>query len=235
MKRVVNCRGQALAESLVALLMLLPLWFAVVYFTAWNHADFQLRQLARQRIFEAATARASTTTRQTLLQSGRSMIVAPDELRVRVVPSGNASTAERVSAAAFDIAGGAGSGVLRWGAGRDAGSAWIRSEVIARLVPTGLLASPSALPVPELRRQLTLLSSDWSASGSRDITSRIASWTPTAALRTAAAPLRPVMPAIAQLEPSIRELCIGRIDPEVIPQDRLQGIARPQPARSRRC
>jgi hypothetical protein len=47
----------------------------------------------------------------------------------------------------------------------------------------------------------------------------------TGALREWTEPMRAATGAIALLEPAFAKLCIGRIDIDVVPADRLQGAA----------
>ena len=73
----------------------------------------------------------------------------------------------------------------------------------------------------ELAERGTLFAGDWSAAGPAHTASRTGALVPTARL----AAVRPIVhgfrAALAVLEPSIRELCLGRVDPEIVPSDRL--------------
>jgi hypothetical protein len=93
------------------------------------------------------------------------------------------------------------------------------------------LSRPPQLPDPfaqvpiEFNERYVLLGGDWAASGPAQVAQRAGGLV----LSRAAPPLRSVVQWTAQLlsvfEPALRELCLGQVDPERVPVDRLgQGV-----------
>jgi hypothetical protein len=93
------------------------------------------------------------------------------------------------------------------------------------------LSRPAQLPDPfsqtpiEFHERYALLSGDWASSGPSQVADRAGGL----ALTRAVPPVRTVVRWTARLlsvfEPALRELCLGQIDPEHVPADRLgQGV-----------
>jgi len=224
-----RAQGQALIEALVALLLLLPLWIGVAYFSEWNHADFQVRQAARALVFEQAAqptgpflTPAATVYLLPVATSGFTQLQTEHAAVARVRVSG---AAQRLSSVSLQIAGSSAAAVHVAGgvlADTPPARATVRVSLQRqRLAPR--LAASDPQPTLHLPRDLQLLTDDWSARDLRELTARMDPWVPTGVLAAATAPLRAMEPVIALFEPAIRELCVGRIDPEVVPADRLVG------------
>jgi hypothetical protein len=95
------------------------------------------------------------------------------------------------------------------------------------------LSRPPQLPDPfaqtpiEFNERYALVSGDWASSGPPQVADRAGGLV----LSRAAPPLRSVLQWTTRLlsvfEPALRELCLGQIDPERVPADRLgQGVDR---------
>lgn len=82
---------------------------------------------------------------------------------------------------------------------------------------------PARLP-PEtllMRERTALLADEWQASGPAHTTERVAALTVASQVRDLRFVMEPVRWALSLLEPRFSEFCPGRIDPEVVPSDRL--------------
>jgi hypothetical protein len=93
------------------------------------------------------------------------------------------------------------------------------------------VTSPASLqlvldePRITLEESLSSLYDDGFAISREAAADRVAGLSVTGALREWTEPMRAVTGAIALLEPAFAKLCIGRIDIDVVPADRLQGAA----------
>jgi hypothetical protein len=85
-----------------------------------------------------------------------------------------------------------------------------------------------------LEESLASLHDDWFAHDRERAISRVAGLTVTGSLREWTEPMQTVTDAIALLEPAFAQLCLGRIDIDVVPEDRLAGTT-PTDLRSRSC
>ena len=83
------------------------------------------------------------------------------------------------------------------------------------------LPDPFAQTPSEFNERYVLPGGDWASSGPSQVESRTAGLV----LTRAAAPLQPFLKLTTQLlsvlEPSLRELCLGQVNPERVPDDRL--------------
>lgn len=98
------------------------------------------------------------------------------------------------------------------------------------------LSRPAQLPDPfaqtpiEFNERYVLPGGDWASSGPAQVESRAGGLVPT----RATAPLRPLLKLtttlLSVLEPSLRDLCLGQVDPERVPDDRLEAGTDPDAA-----
>lgn len=226
-------RGQAMVESLAALLLLTPLLFAVVRLSA--------TQSAEQATLGAARA-AALAAHHGLDAPGGALPV--ERIQDLFHPDAETHPEVRTSAA------------------RQASSAELAEDIAltlivpARVVGVGdvdlarsravavqasvAVPAVSAVSVPDEARSrvsasLSLMVDDWDARSAADVwqrtaalstTGRIAAWR--GPLTTLAAPMRLVEPAVARL-------CLGRIDPDIVPEDRLRGPGRAPDLRTQPC
>jgi hypothetical protein len=89
----------------------------------------------------------------------------------------------------------------------------------------GMPAPLDALGI-ELHESAALLGDAWNASGPAHVRQRVSGLVATSLAAEARSLLRPLDAPIALIEPAVRRLCWGRIDPEVVPADRLAPIPR---------
>lgn len=89
------------------------------------------------------------------------------------------------------------------------------------------IAADPALPAPfnniavESRYPFSLMTDAWNASGSGQVRSRTAGLVPTSALANLRALWQPLLVPLSLIEPSLTRLCLGIIEADRIPEDRL--------------
>ena len=150
---------------------------------------------------------------------------------VAVAPLAQPDAVERAETAAFAIiqpalAAGEGALDLQRGAAR-------RATVSVPLLPFTLPRTAFGAPLPSvtrieaegflLRESLAVLVDPWASASARQVSRRTAALSVAGPLRDLTEPLRPVRWAAALLEPAIERLCLGRIEPDIVPPDRLIG------------
>jgi hypothetical protein len=108
------------------------------------------------------------------------------------------------------------------GAGFDLDANGLRSAQLTLHVQ-----SPSSLPEPfnglalDLTERHVVLADGWGAGGVAQAASRAGGLVPTSVLAPARPLLRVGTLLLSVLEPDLRKLCLGLVDPEVVPADRL--------------
>lgn len=152
--------------------------------------------------------------------SGRRMVTAPADVSVTVQDAelpGVAGAASRAGLAALRAAAPGAPHRLDLEPG-----GFVTASVAVRATDFTLPASapPATL---HMREHMVLLADEWQSSGPARTSDRVASLTVASRVRDLRFFLQPVRWALSLLEPRIAELCPGRIDPEVVPIDRLTG------------
>lgn len=93
------------------------------------------------------------------------------------------------------------------------------------------LPEPMASLDLSLSERFSVLGDSWAASGPVDVAERTAGLVPTQLLRTPMQWLRPFLLPLSIVEPAVNRLCLGLIEPDRVPRDRLSpgfgGIAQP--------
>jgi hypothetical protein len=99
------------------------------------------------------------------------------------------------------------------------------------------IAPDPYLPAPfdgmslQLRQPFALMSDAWNAAGASQVRSRTAGLVPTTALSGLQALWRPLLAPLALIEPSLAQLCLGIIEADRVPNDRLSAGRTPLPGR----
>ena len=129
---------------------------------------------------------------------------------------GHASTAATLLLAPLQAAGGF------LGSAFDLSDAGYRTVTVSADLPASR-SLPDPFPALELTlaEPMTILSDAWNASGSTHVLQRTGGLVPTQALASLSEGWRPLATALAIVEPGINELCLGLIEPEGVPEDRL--------------
>lgn len=108
----------------------------------------------------------------------------------------------------------------------------IRGDIRARLAPpTGAPAPFGTLDI-ELRAPYALLTDAWHAGGPAHVVRRTGGLVPSSSLASLSRAWQPLVAPLRLLEPSIDELCLGIIEAERLPEDRLGAGTTPL---ARRC
>lgn len=111
-------------------------------------------------------------------------------------------------------------------------SGWVRGEVQLRLLP------PAGAPAPfdgldlELKAPYALLGDAWHSGSSQQVVRRTGGLVPGSSLAAITRTWQPLLAPLRLLEPSFGELCLGMVEAERIPEDRLGAGVTPLP---RRC
>lgn len=215
-------RGQALAESLVAALFLSPLFLCTAYLVDFHRATHASALVARE-VAVAMIQSPDGIVDKTDLQRIRDVVMSASEIPGNVLPVDveripGGDVAEGVESLAFTalwpaIASGSGAfDVPRWRGQR--------ASTGVSMGSTTALGVELDLPV-EVREQLAFFSGHGAAESATQVRDRTAALSVAGTLAMAVQPIEAVAAVASVLEPSLRQLCIGRIDPDIVPADRL--------------
>ncbi|MFO7324825.1 MAG: hypothetical protein DIU62_003825 [Pseudomonadota bacterium] len=105
----------------------------------------------------------------------------------------------------------------------------IRGEVSVRIPPLEAMPAPFDSLELTLRQPFALLGDSWQAGGIEHVRRRSAGLVPTNLLREQRLLWEPLIVPLSILEPSLRRLCFGLIEPDRIPEDRLSAGRTPLP------
>lgn len=151
--------------------------------------------------------------------AGRRLLVAEDDLSLEsgaVSPSGVAGTATQTLLSPLRTV----SGFL--GAGFDLSDGGLaRGLVEVRIVPVDSLPEPFRSMELRLQAPYALLGDAWHAAGVPHVRQRAGGLVPASRLAALNAIWQPLSIPLGILEPSLRKLCFGLIEPDRIPEDRL--------------
>ncbi len=249
-------RGQALVETLAALLFLAPLGLAVHYLGRWHDiqnatvsaaryaalasvasagssASRDIEHSAERRIFSTAPDRfrSSAGNEGGAIAAGRPAWRTPDGDADLIDPDGRPTVqlrrveqptaVARTEGLAFGLV--APAALLGTGAFDLQRSAAVRAEAI---VPLRAITSAGARLLPagvRLQEHLEVLVDAWGARDSRQVAGRVGAFVPATRIGEAVALLVPLRWAITLFEPSFARFCPGRIEPDIVPADRLTG------------
>jgi hypothetical protein len=206
-----GARGQAIVECVVALLLLVPLWWWVQH---WQQGQQQRAELVQNTRFAALQFALEGEVDAAAVAPGRSTRATGEAPGVTgTVVRGALTLIEPVLALAPGNSGFAATG-------------WTRMSVQAP-PPPGRFWREHSGPWEE---SLTLYAGDWSLARSRAVERRTQALLPTTPLEWALASLEPLRGAITFFEPAYRHTCARRVDPDVLPADRLAAAVDPTPA-----
>jgi hypothetical protein len=104
------------------------------------------------------------------------------------------------------------------------------------------LADLAALPAPLDRMNVTLtertslLADSWHAGSRRAVARRSGALVPTRLFQRFTDVLEPLLDVFSVIEPAFDQLCLGHIDPDIVPEDRLSPLRRgARPSEATRC
>ncbi len=233
-------RGQALIEAVVATLLLLPMFVAAYLMWVWQDARHAALVAARYVAFDAALGGQGVSVGQSRealsrhvldgrgrgwlgIDSRGTELIDDAGVQVEVLPwalPGSLETTETAALALLAPARALGSGVLDLQRGGGVRAA-ISLQARALLLPRTL----GRVRGPRLTANLSLLTDPWRSNGAETSRSRVASLSAAGRTREWVEPLRGVRGALALVDPAFERLCLGRIDVDVVPADRLAGLS----------
>ena len=144
-----------------------------------------------------------------------------ESLQVTVDSAPQPESAERVERTAFAML----SPALALGVGTfDLGRAAARRSRVQISLDSRILRG-AGFHEPRLRLQESLYAmvDPWVSRGAEQVAARTRSLSAVGLVGSATEQLEPVKDAIELFEPAVRGLCPGRLDPDIVPEDRLQG------------
>lgn len=218
-------RGQAMAEFAVAVGVLATLLLCMPVLGRYHELQMASIQSARRAAFESSW-RASAggnvdvgSIRIALFpDNGDSGQVQAESLSADVTTSGEPGTAGRSTRsllAPFRLA-------RAINGGFD-----LRAPVLYTASMVVDLSRPPQLPDPfaqtpiQFNERYVIPGGDWASSGPGQVASRAGGLVPTHASAALSPMLKLTTTLLSVLEPSLRELCLGQVDPERVPEDRL--------------
>ena len=236
-------RGQALVETVVAMTLLVTLLATMPAMLAYHDIQRTAHRVARDASFMAGwRAPLDATARQSLAEldwrhpaDGRAVIETQDSAPLsdsNGEPPGRAAAMLQFIAAPLREAGGY------------LGEAFALEQDGFRKVQVELQVPPlRGTPAPfdalalSLRGEAALLTGAWNASGPAQVAARSGGLVPTHLLQSAQAPMRAFTALLQVIEPAYADFCPGLIEPERVPDTRLQsaGARGLIPLRSRAC
>jgi len=233
-------RGQALIETLLVAILAVPMLLGILFLSELQAAQQATLAATRHALLQHHYARGTVSAEEIVDRVRRehleslfvSKLGAVSAQQVSLAATTQAPSVQRVEDATFILlqpAMGVGAGsfdLARGSAMRASASIEVTSPDILRL----------ALDEPRITfaESLAALHDDWFANSREVAVSRVAGLAVTGQLREWTEPMQAVNGAIALLEPSFERLCMGRIEIDVVPEDRVSG-ATPTDLRSRPC
>ena len=228
-----SSRGQAMVESLTATLVLTPLLLAVVQLAALQSAEqatvgaARAAALSAHHGLDAATGPLSSERIRGLFLADPEARAEVATVEARQAPS--AELAEDIALAIIVPAQVVGTGDLDLA----------RSRAIAARVSADAPRIYGAImpdsPPARVSAGLPLMLDDWHADGATGVWRRTAALSTTGRIAAWRGPLTTLAAPTRLLEPAVGRLCLGRIDPDIVPEDRLRGLARAPDLRAQPC
>lgn len=230
-----NARGQALTETLVATLVLVPMFMAVMWLARWQLVQERAQLATRQALLETfhagesvdvarVTVRAREAARNVVASDVRSFEVditrgaAPDAL----------TDVDRAAISLLQPASLLGSGPFDL----PAAGTWQITTVARADRPQALAFVDAAL---RFESRATVVVADVDARDEAAVLQRTASLSIAGRMRDAAEWLTPVATVLSLVEPAFEHFCPGRIDITIVPVDRLPGAIDPPSLRTQPC
>lgn len=215
-------KGQAFSEALVAVLFLIPLLLCMVYLVDLMRAEQGAISTARELALAAVHAPSGSVAPGLVRQLQDVAMPAEDTVGQRIEPR-IAPTA--LPNAATDVE------KVAWGLLLPATLVGVGTFDVPEFLPQAAKAGVSLgstrqlgvtfdLPVV-VEADLAFVAGHGAARSPDEMRSRTASLSVAGALAEVSEPLQLLATIASLLEPALRRLCVGRIDPEIVPTDRL--------------
>lgn len=226
-------RGQALVEALVASLLLVPFFLAVVQLALTQSTEQAALEAARTAAFAAHLGLDQAQGPLPPQRVRELFFPGPDRpSEVAVILASQASAAEQAESVAMTIIAPArlvGAGDLDFPRSRA-----FEGRAGSEVAPMSGPLDPSATG-RRLSARLPMMSGDWDADGAAAVWQRTAALSSAGRIAAWRSVLSPVAAPLRLFEPAAERLCLGRIDPDIVPADRLRGVARATDLRTEPC
>jgi hypothetical protein len=98
---------------------------------------------------------------------------------------------------------------------------YVSGELVVRVAPHAWTPEPFRGMDIALRQQYAILSDPWNSGSARQVHDRTSSLVPTQGLASLATAWQALAAPLSILEPTIGKLCLGLIEPDMVPEDRL--------------
>jgi hypothetical protein len=236
-------RGQSMTEFAIGMVAVALLLLGSITIAGLQKVQRRMAIAARQAAFQGAWM-APAADRAALLQPatgalfddpgltdavGRDPYIRPADVVVTAAmsaPPGMARTATQVLIAPLQLAGGFLGGEF------DLTSNGLLSGMISvEIKPTAYRPEPFDVLTVPLHQPFVLLTDAWNAGGTAQVRSRTAGLVPTSALSRMQTLWQPLLAPLSLIEPSLSRLCLGIIEPDRVPEDRLGAGRSPLPGR----
>ena len=230
-------RGQALTESLVLVIVLVPLAIAIEQLSRLAMVQHQLIASVRHVLLEThfLPASPSAVPSSPTLRTTEERLSGPDSVmakHLRSLSDNESAPRPRYEWSDLPLAPDAASVEwnLQWlatisaiGDGGFLGAPDVAKKISATLPVAITRGIGGWLEGDDLRYQesLTLLTDTWQVDSQAMLAHRVGSFTVTARLAEIAEPLRVMSRVLSVIEPSFDRFCPGRLVLETVPEDRL--------------
>jgi TadE-like protein len=236
-------RGQSTIEFAVGASALLLLMFGIITLAAYQDVQRRTAFMARQAAFHGAWVgvRQNAESRRAALHTqylqdpalsdatGGQLLVGNNELSLEtysVAPPGLAHSLQDVMLAPLQVT----SGFL--GSAFDLTSMGFRQgSVEARVLPIAHLPQPFDALDLRLSQPFGLLTDAWHSGAPSQVVSRTGGLVPTRPLARFGQLWQPLQSVLSVVEPSLAQLCLGIIESDRVPEDRLSQGVTPLPGR----
>ncbi len=225
--------GQSMTEFAVGAAALTLLLLGSITIAGYQEVQRRTVIAARQAAFEVAW-RGARTDRAILVRDvvARSL---DDAALTDAVGHGRYVLRSGITATATDLqptglaqnAGSAMVAPLRVAGGFLGGNFDLRTNGLLSGTVTVDIGPQARLPQPfdtmtvQLRQPFALMTDAWNAGNPRHVLGRTTGLVPTSALTSLQSFWQPLLAPLSLIEPSLSQLCLGLIEPDRIPEDRL--------------
>lgn len=230
-------RGQAFCEALVVVVFLIPLILSMFFLVDLMRAEQASVATVREWLLTAVHEPAGRVS-PGLQDELRAITITPgatpgNRHESRIGPSELQSAPLQIERAAMQMllpARAVGVGEFDLPALQS-----LRASSAVSLGPLDVLKLPLDSPI-ELREQTVFFAGHGAAATPQQVRDRTAALSVAGALAEVARPIEIVALVASVIEPSLRRLCLGRIDPDIVPADRLPAeITQANDLRYRSC
>jgi hypothetical protein len=234
--------GQSMTEFAIGVAVMAMLLLGTITIAGYQEVQRRAAIAAREAAFAGVwTGRRSSPVTATSRAAQASLVdprlinavgqayVGSGDIHVQAAHGaapGRAATAAQVMVDPLRVAGGF------LGAGFDLSAEGMLTGSIDVSIPADPdLPQPFSTMPLQLRQPFALLGNAWNAGGTQQVRDRTASLVPASVLTRLNSLWQPLLAPLSLLEPSLSRLCLGIIEPDRVPEDRLGAGRTPLPGR----